>query len=153
MTSMTDIMADWEKKQKARREACAVTKLSVMNILRDHGIKYALVEYDGSGDSGQINAVTAYGPTCPQAPEDSYTYHDHEMAFPDVKVTLPDDDGAQTIAAMLEDYAWDLITSYHGGFENNDGGQGHIVFDTTDDSIVFEHGDNVVEVHYTTHEL
>ena len=153
MTSMVDIMADWEKNQKARRKECAAAKLSVMNILRDHGIKYVLVEYNGYGDSGQIETITAYGLGCPDAPEDTYTHRDHVMDFPDAKVTLPDGDDAQSIEEMIEDFAWNLIQGYHAGFENNEGGQGSIVFDTTDDTILYEHGDNVVEVHSTTHEL
>lgn len=150
---LTQVLREYDKRIMAKREECKEVKPRLMALLRDNGIKYVLVSYTGYGDSGQLELVQAFGPSCPELPEETNDFYDHQINFPDVHATLIPGEDPSSILRLIEDYAWALIESYHDGFENNEGGQGTIAFDTTNDSIVFDHGDNVVDVHHTVHEL
>ena len=48
-----------------------------------------------------------------------------------------------TIPTNVEDFCYNILARYHGGFENNEGGQGSIIFDLNNDLITIEHTDNI----------
>jgi hypothetical protein len=47
------------------------------------------------------------------------------------------------IPTNVEDFCYNILARYHGGFENNEGGQGRIIFNLNDDVITIEHTDNL----------
>lgn len=151
MTSMAETLKKWEEERIERREELAREKHSVMTVLRDHGIKYVSISYNGYGDSGQIDEIKVYGAertTAPDGPYDS----EHAIDMPDVVVTLPEHTG-QKLETLLDEYGWRLAYDTNPGFENNDGGQGTILFDVDENKITIEHGTNFTETHYSTHEI
>lgn len=106
-----------------------LTKLRSLNVTEVN------MSYAGYGDSGQLEGVETY----PMVLLDD--------TFDEVE--LPWNHGekrSRSIKQALEDFAWDLITSHYGGFENNEGGQGEIAWDVTADTITLDHGWNVIEV-------
>ena len=56
---MTDFMSEYAKHQAARAKANALNKTVLFDALSAAGITTVHAEFDGSGDSGQINDVTA----------------------------------------------------------------------------------------------
>lgn len=104
------------------------------------------VEYDGSGDSGQIDDVSAWNAG------------DEIISFPsDRKITLlsenPDHPLAeQSFEAAVETLAWDYLEIY-SGWENNDGAFGTFVFDVPARTVTLEHNERYTEVNTTSHEF
>lgn len=144
-------MTRWEEEKRLAREDLVHTKDALMPVLRSHGIRYAVINYNGYGDSGQIDNVTVYGPEREEAPEDAYD-EAGAIAMPDVVVTLPEKTG-QKLSDFLHDFGWRLAYDTNPGFEINEGGQGIIVIDVEAGTINIEHGTNVTEVHYSSHEV
>ena len=82
-------------------------------------------EYDGYGDSGNVEAITA------------------DPAIPEVDA-IPG----------LADFLWSIAYAEHPGFENNEGGGGTVSWDLVADRIDLDHYDNVVErVHAQSEDL
>jgi hypothetical protein len=86
-----------------------------------------VIEYNGSGDSGNIERVSWY-----------------------------DGDGAESPPSPSQDRVerafWDLLVDMHGGWENNDGGQGEITIDFDRGIVDWTHGDNYTETSTTSHD-
>jgi hypothetical protein len=59
MTEFDDITAAYERHRKSLAEANERNKIVVFDALAAAGITAVTVEFDGEGDSGQIEAVTA----------------------------------------------------------------------------------------------
>ena len=81
------------------------------------GFKTFVVQYSGSGDEGNF-----YGPY----------FHDQD------NVKLPD-----SFQSLTLDVAHDAVETQHSGWENNDGGNGTVYFDLSDDggTIKVNHND------------
>ena len=79
--------------------------LPVIGRLRDYGVATVRADYDGGGDSGEINQITFLD------------VNDNEIA-------------ANLKSAGLEDYIHDIIEAATndacGDWVNNDGGYGHV---------------------------
>ena len=124
----------------------ARNKAIVFAALAEAGIHKVTVEYDGGGDSGQIEDVAAWNAG------------DERISFPsDRKITLlsenPDHPLAeQSFEAAVESLAWDYLEIYTG-WENNDGAFGTFVFDVPARTISLEHNERYIEVNTTSHEF
>jgi uncharacterized protein DUF6878 len=124
----------------------ARNKAIVFAALTEAGIHRVTVEYDGSGDSGQIDDVSAWNAG------------DEIISFPsDRKITLlsenPDHPLAeQSFEAAVETLAWDYLEIY-SGWENNDGAFGTFVFDVPARTVTLEHNERYTEVNTTSHEF
>ena len=118
----------------------ARNKAIIFAALAAAGIHKVTVEYDGSGDSGQIEDVWARNDG------------DEIISFPsDRKITLlsenPDHPLAeQSFEAAVETLAWDYLEQRHDGWENNDGAFGIFVFDVPGRLITLEHNERYTEV-------
>jgi hypothetical protein len=53
----------------------------------------------------------------------------------------------------LTDFAMDLVESHFGGWENNDGASGEVVFDATNGRVVIEHRAYFLDSEYSEIEL
>jgi hypothetical protein len=143
---MTDtILSAWEERERQLRDRAMASKSILIAAMRQHAIAEIEVEYDGFGDSGQIQDVTALDEK------------GNRMDWPaGVKVSLPGQGQEVKVLDLeeaAEEIAWSLIESFHGGWENNDGGNGNLRFDAEDDKIVWEHNDAYTDYHTTNHEL
>ena len=128
-------------------KVCARNKALVFAALAEAGIHRVTVDYDGSGDSGQIENVEAWN-----APNE-------RMPFPSgVLVPLvsnsPDHPfPGQNLAAAVESIAWDYLDHLYYGWENNDGAFGTFVFDVPDRTITLEHRARFTDVDISTYEF
>jgi hypothetical protein len=81
------------------------------SLMRTHNVKTIEAQYEGSGDSGCINAI------------DFNTEHLIEAVVKDIE-------------NQAEEAAWEILATSHPGWEINDGGDGEIVFEKDEDGAV-----------------
>jgi hypothetical protein len=126
-------------------ETRAQNKATVFAALASAGIDHVTVEYDGSGDSGQIDCITAWDASGQKIP-----------LLLEPKLLLATDDPNQAVERNLESavetLAWDYLEIYYG-WENNDGACGTFVFDVKARTITLEHNERFTDVNTFKHEF
>lgn len=92
------------------------------------------VVYSGYGDSGQLDdiTITPLKVSLRQIEFDSTTLP-----------WRPDEVIKRNLREALEDFVWSEITSRYSGFENNEGGQGELTWDITNNVISLDHSWNI----------
>ncbi|MFC4670702.1 DUF6878 family protein [Seohaeicola nanhaiensis] len=113
--NFAETMARWQAEREAANKAA---RGELLPQLRGLGITEVTAEYEGYGDSGNIEDVTVQP----------------------AGIELPDD-----LSTKLGDFAWAVAYHQHPGFENNEGGYGTLTWDVTADSISLDHADRYVE--------
>lgn len=124
----------WRAEEAKRRAEFAAQlvplKASLFDFLEATGVVLVTVDFDGCGDSGQIEGIIAFD--------------EHgEVALPATGFVAPGADEAATvdsapIEGAIETLAYDLLETEHGGWENNDGAYGQFRFDVVARSITLE---------------
>jgi hypothetical protein len=109
--------AQWEREARERAEKSRLECKAVMRDLKAAGVVLALVEYDGNGDSGDIESVVFL-----------------DAANQDVKVS---DD----LERRTSDTAMDFLCGEHGGWENGEGAYGTISFHVDTGKARIEHNE------------
>lgn len=127
-----DFTSTYDTYAKCLAEANARNKEAVFAALSAGAITTVNVHFNGAGDSGQIDEITARA-------------EDTEVAVPNVQVELlhASWDGKTTSRQMqlqeaIEELCFDYLSQEHGGWENSDGGQGEFTFRVQDASIDLE---------------
>lgn len=107
----------------------------LLTKFREIGVSQIEVYYSGYGDSGQLDGinVTPNNPTLDDIEFDSITYP-----------WRPTEGVQRSLNDALQDFVWEEITKRYGGFENNDGGQGELTWDITDNMITLDHSWNIM---------
>jgi len=114
------------------------SKQTIIAALLANDIACVTAEYDGEGDQGQVNTISAYDADNKEVPLDGMT------------VTMPADDKPTPLQEAIDDFAWAVLDAYHAGFENNDGGYGTLTISAHNDSVVLQHNDRFIDVHQST---
>lgn len=125
----------WRAEEAKRRADFAAQlvplKASLFDFLETNGIVLMTVDFDGCGDSGQIEGISAFD--------------EHgEVALPENGFVAPDADGevtsavSEAIEGTIETLAYDLLQTEHGGWENSDGAYGEFRFDVVARSITLQ---------------
>ena len=123
-------IAEDAKRRTAFAEELTGLKDRLFDFLAGQGIILVTVDFDGCGDSGQIEGMFAF---------DAHG----EVAFPDGKLAVAATDSgpdttqneAEPLKDIIETLAYDLLQSEHGGWENNEGAYGEFRFDVADRTI------------------
>ena len=125
----------------------ARNKAIVFAALAEAGIHRVTIEYDGSGDSGQIEDVAAWNAANERIP------------FPsDRKIMLVSENPVHPLPEQnyrsrpSNTLCWDFLEIYYG-WENNDGAFGTFVFDVAARTVTLEHNERYTEVNTTSHEF
>ncbi|CAM4185078.1 hypothetical protein NOLU111490_11795 [Novosphingobium lubricantis] len=128
-------------------EEMAALKISLFDTLASQGIVRVTVNFDGCGDSGQIEDIIAFDehgqvelkglvlPASDSGPDG-----------------IPDTEAPEPIEDAIESLAYDLLESEHGGWENNDGAYGEFTFDVATRKITLEHNERFTSSELYTHE-
>ena len=125
----------------------ARNKEIIFAALADLGIHHVIVNFDGAGDSGQIEEIEAWDAANQKIPLPSLRKVQMASENPDRPV---DDIGLE---AAVEQLAWDYLYDNHSGWENNDGAFGSFVFDVPARTITLEHNARYTDVITSTHEF
>ena len=127
---MNDFLKKYELYLETIAEANELNNPVVFDALDAAGLARVTIQFDGAGDSGQINNVTAYaaGNVRAEVPQTSLTLHRATQNESDrtVEVTLPN---------AIETLCYDYLSQSHDGWENNDGACGTFEFDVPNRTI------------------
>lgn len=154
--SPIDAQAVWQRHlaQEAARDALferlrPANQAAIFNTLASAGIVTLVVNFDGFGDSGQIEAMTATGA-------------EGEMMLPEISIPYGSPgrgDGDDAIdqqplplAEAIETLCYDLLRQTHAGWENNDGAFGDFTFDVTARTISLDHNDRYTAIESYAHQ-
>jgi len=128
---------DFETRYAQHKELCTkvneLNKAVLFDALVPAGITVINVEFDGEGDSGQLNGVCALA-------------GDQQAQLPATKVTIQQIRWGQTestsseltLEAAIEALCYDYLEQEHDGWENNDGGYGEFIIDVAGRTISLE---------------
>jgi hypothetical protein len=104
------------------------------------------VEFDGVGDSGQIDGITAYqDSSIVELPSAPLTIHQVHFGTADPSTaSLP-------LHEAIEVLCYDCLEQVHGGWENNDGAYGTFTFDVSERTIALEFNGRFTDVATSHH--
>lgn len=143
--SIHDILTEMAADEQRERERLPAVKALLCAALKAKAIATVSIEYDGEGDSGQINEITAVDANQqPVSLDQPVTLALHKPQEPTTYNTLYE---------ALDDFAWTAIQAYHGGFHNNDGGFGTVTIDTNKGSLTIDHNDRFTQLDPTLTEI
>ena len=125
----------------------AHNKNLIFAALAEIGIHRVTIDYDGSGDSGQIEGIEAWDAANEKIPLPSSRKVQLASENPDQPV------GDIGLEAAVEELAWDYLYDNHSGWENNDGAFGTFVFNVPGRTITLEHNERYTELNTSTHEF
>lgn len=149
-TTPTFDFARFEAEQRARAEAAdairPANKAALFAALAEAGVTTVTVEFDGYGDSGQIESIDAKA-------------READAELPDAHVTLatlgwrdPEPtERTMTVHEAIEDMAYDCLAQTHGGWENNAGAFGTFVFDVAKKNIALEYNQRFEDYEFYEH--
>src|SRR6202035_5625925 len=98
------------------KELLPANKTSLFDALAAAGITTVIVNFDGCGDSGQIEMIEARA-------------GDDDCALPSVEIEIASagwgsatvERQTQPVRVAIETLVYDVLSQEHGGWENNDG--------------------------------
>ena len=125
MTQATNFYAQMLGSQRRAAEQRVETRAALLTELRALGVTSIEVQYEGYGDSGNVEDV---------------------VVAPDT-VTLTDE-----LRRGVEDFGWDFAYALSPGFENNEGGYGELTWSLEADKIVVSHSNRYIAFETTEHE-
>lgn len=125
MTQIPDFYAQMLESQRRAAEQRVETRAVILTELRALGVTGLKVQYEGYGDSGNVEDV---------------------VMTPDT-VTLTEE-----LRRRVEDFGWDFAYALSPGFENNEGGYGELTWSLEADKIDVSHSNRFIETETTEHE-
>ena len=131
-------------------------KETVFADLKALGVNHVMVDYDGSGDSGQVNDVVAYKSTADTADQTNANGTMHQNAVIRAMTRLLTEDEVvlnQELNTRIKDLCWDYLESTFPGWEINDGASGNFTLDVESGRIQLTHSAYFIGSETTEHEF
>ncbi|RUS65188.1 hypothetical protein EGN72_00990 [Pseudorhodobacter sp. E13] len=125
MTQVNDFYAQMLESQRRAAAQRVATRAALLSELRALGVTRIEVQYEGYGDSGNVEDV---------------------LVSPDT-ITLTEE-----MRRRVEDFGWDFANALSPGFENNEGGYGELTWALATDKIDVSHSNRYIETNTTEHE-
>lgn len=125
MTQVNDFYTQMLESQRRAAEQRVETRAALLTELRALGVRSIKVQYEGYGDSGNVEDV---------------------VVSPDT-ITLTEE-----LRHRVEDFGWDFAYALSPGFENNKGGYGELTWALEVDKIGVSHSNRYIETDTTEHE-
>ena len=124
MNSTEDFETRHQRFQQALAQANKQNKAAVFDALSAAGITTVNVTFDGEGDSGQIQDITAYR-------------DEHPYGLPNISIEVQQvdwgtdklDGHPMGMREAIDHLCYDFLGQEHEGWENNDGAFGEFTFD------------------------
>jgi hypothetical protein len=115
---------------------------------QEHGITAVIVNFDGYGDSGQIEDITAQtGAVTVELPDERIEIFRPAWDSADIERET------HTVREAIEALCYDFLSQTHGGWENNDGAYGDFTFDVTEGSITLDYNERYTASENYSHEF
>ncbi|MGV1681676.1 DUF6878 family protein [Sphingopyxis sp. NJF-3] len=144
-----DIMRRYHDFEARVTDLLPLNKAALLKALGEQGIAKVMVRFDGAGDSGQIEEVTAFG-------EDGAERPITEAAVELQKISYGDDAPeamVEPLGEAIDSLAYALLQSSHCGWENNEGAYGDFTFDVAAGLITLEYNERYETSELFTHEF
>ena len=166
MTDFDSYTASYERHRQTVNRANELNKAIVFDALTTAGITDITVTFDGYGDSGQIEGITAHIGETPKAlpappatgplPE---TQPEAAVPLPETRLTIhqaqwnSDEVGLRetTLQDAIEELCYGYLEQEHGGWEINDGSYGAFRFDVAARAIHLEFNGRFTDVATSHH--
>jgi hypothetical protein len=146
MYTRNDFAAQYERYNEQLRKANLANKATVFDALHAAKVTSVEVEFDGVGDSGQIEAITAYeDEAIVELPSTPLTLHQVQFGATDPSTAT------QSLCEAIETLCYDCLEQEHGGWENNDGAYGTFIFDVSKRTIELEFNGRFTDVATSHH--
>lgn len=141
---MKSILQSYAEMIAAREQRFRSVKPALIAGLKAIGVSLTEVEYDGAGDSGQIESIRAYNEGSQEIPLKSHP----------ISIGEGDDvESYDSLEEFIDIFAWDVLGVHHDGFVNNDGGYGTLTINVADGTITLNHKDRFIDVTVTETEI
>ncbi len=153
-TEPTDVSVSpsdpWQQQERAyariASEILLANKTSLFDALAAAGITIVIVNFDGYGDSGQIERMEAKA-------------GDDVVPLPKVQIETASANWASAaidcqtrpLEEAIETLVYDVLNQEHGGWENNDGAWGEYTFDVAERTITLDYNERHMESDYSQH--
>lgn len=133
MINFDEFIKRYQDRLKAVAEANVLNKGVVFDALVAAGITRLTIDFDGEGDSGQLNTIAAYaGDTQAALPATSVTLH--RAPWNSTVLTTH----TETLEEAIKTLCCDYLEEKHDGWENNDGAFGAFEFDVENRAVSLE---------------
>ena len=131
---VSDTITRHRKAQEREAKCADINKATIFAALKEAGITRMTAEFDGEGDSGQLEEFVFEGPNYKQKALSAGTVpYQHYDRYKEQEVTLPLD-----FHESAERLCYELLSLKYGGWENNDGAFGTFTFDVTTEKVDLE---------------
>lgn len=136
------------KKKQTTATPSEVTKTQLYGKLATLGITSVLIKYDGCGDSGCIESISALGADNLEVelPERSVAIDIVESKFDGTTRRFVSVNARRTvpIREAIENWCYDLLERHFPGWEINEGSDGTIAIDVVKKTATLQHDENVM---------
>ena len=127
-------------------EVLLANKAALFDALAAAGITTVLVNFDGCGDSGQVEMIEA-------------RTGDDDCALRAVEVEIASANWGSTtiyrqfrpVRQAIETLVYDVLSESHDGWENNDGACGEFTFDVAERTITLDYNERHMESDHSMH--
>ena len=145
-----DIGDDWaetDRQHAALAEAIRpANKAALFEALASAGITTVIVQFDGGGDSGQVESIEA-------------KIGENPVDLPDAKIEIarsqwgnPEIERSPfSIRDAIEQIAYEFLEETHRGWEINDGAYGTFTIDVAKRAITLDYNERIMETSYSQH--
>ena len=139
----------WATHRDREIELLPLNKAALFEALVAADIGSVVVTFDGSGDSGQIEQVSATtsGDQQAELPTGTVAHHGVQIGEVESAVTMV------PVREMLEYLVYSLLERTHGGWENDDGAYGEFTFDVTTRSITLQYNERYIATEFHEHKF
>lgn len=146
---VADFLARYRLFETRAAELHSANKAALFAVLHDAGISKIIVRFDGYGDSGQIEEVTAFGADDAECPLPAAQFDIRQLHFgQEEPATL-----SEPLAEAIETLAYAFLESTHGGWENNGGAYGEFDFDVAAGTIMLDYNERFESSENYIHEF
>ena len=128
---------------EAEKQAQSVDKNTLFDAIKAAGLTSIAVTFDGYGDSGQIEGITALA-------------GETEVLLPDIRITLQPtryhtEPESCSLPDALERLCYRYLSSEYGNWEDSDGAYGQFQFDVQTRTIHLDFNERFTDSHKYTH--
>ena len=146
MDDLTNTMSNYDRYRQALSDLNEPNKATLFDALAAANITEVHVDFDGEGDSGQINGVVAFsGNEQIDLPEGTVTIH--QLGWGETEPTPTE----ITLEDAVEILCYGYLSDHHNGWENNDGAYGEFRFDVAKRTIKLEFNGRYTDTVTTNH--
>jgi hypothetical protein len=153
-TEPTDVSVSpsdsWQQQERAysriASEVLVANKTALFDALAAAGITTVIVNFDGCGDSGQIEMLEA------RAGDDNHPLPAVEVEIASAQwASTAIDRKSKPVSEAIETLVYDILSQNHGSWEDNDGAYGDFTFDVPERTITLDYNERHMESDYSQH--